>query len=223
MTDSGTIRAVLFDMDGTLADSEPTHGRASADVLTTLGLQEPPGFGEAVTGMSMQAVHRKLVDTLGLPLTYLEMAARKYTAFAARAHEISPRPGAMDAVRYVDDAGLRRAIVSNSDRILVDITLRAIGLLKPDLISVCRNDVRHGKPDPEPYLRAAWLLQVEPHECLVVEDSATGAAAALAAGMRTIGWPEAQRPDMRFPRGCTLAPAHELLSTLQALRQSSAR
>lgn len=86
--------------------------------------------------------------------------------------------------------GYAQAIVSNSDRLIVDANLDAVGLDEPGMVTVSRNDVRTGKPAPEPYLRAAWLLQIEPGRCQVVEDSLTGAKAGLAAGMRTLFWPE---------------------------------
>ncbi len=81
--------------------------------------------------------------------------------------------------------------MSNSDRAIVDVQLRLAGLSRPGLVTVSRNDVRTGKPDPEGYLRAAYLLNTAPAECLVVEDSLSGAAAGLAAGMRTAFVPHA--------------------------------
>jgi beta-phosphoglucomutase-like phosphatase (HAD superfamily) len=65
-----------------------------------------------------------------------------------------------------------------------------IGVDRPGLKSVTRNDVRNGKPDPEPFLRAAWLTGIDPAETYVVEDSHAGAAAGVAAGMRTLFWPQ---------------------------------
>ncbi|MEY4763698.1 MAG: hypothetical protein RI907_371 [Pseudomonadota bacterium] len=212
-----TIRAVFFDMDGTLVDSEATHHRALTDVLTQLGLPKPEGFDEAMTGQSMQALYDALAAKMALPLTYAEMAAAKYQAFLARGQELQWRPGAQAAWVTVQQAGLGQAVVSNSDRMLLDASLRALGLSRPDLISVSRNDVRQGKPLPEPYLRAAWLLDVPPDQCLVVEDSLAGSRAALAAGMQVIGWPEPGRPDMRFDPGVRVAPPDELCGLLASL------
>jgi beta-phosphoglucomutase-like phosphatase (HAD superfamily) len=92
--------------------------------------------------------------------------------------------------------------VSNSDRLIIDANLCAVGLVEPGLKSVSRNDVREGKPHPEPFLRAAWLTGVEPAETFVMEDSFTGATAGIAAGMKTIFWPE--RP-MAGPQGALVA------------------
>jgi len=112
------------------------------------------------------------------------------------------------------------AIVSNSDRMLVDANLRAAGLQVPGLVSVARNDVRFGKPRPEPYLRAAWLLGVDPSDCIVVEDSVPGARAGLAAGMTVIGWPEPHRGDLVFPPEALAADPGDLAATLRPLLSS---
>jgi HAD superfamily hydrolase (TIGR01509 family) len=107
------------------------------------------------------------------------------------------RPGALEAWRTFAELGLRQAVVSNSDRIVVNANIRVLGLEEPGFISVSINDVRNGKPHPEPYRRGAALLGFEPHQCLAIEDSPTGARAALAAGTRIIAWPEDR--ELQFP------------------------
>lgn len=83
----------------------------------------------------------------------------------------------------------------------MEANLTAVGFRWPAQITVSRNDVRQGKPSAEPYLRAAWLLDVDPASCVVIEDSATGAQAGLEAGMRVVGLvhERSTRPD--FPNG----------------------
>jgi HAD superfamily hydrolase (TIGR01509 family) len=98
---------------------------------------------------------------------------------------------ALQVWRQAEAQGLAQAVVSNSDRAIVDANLREVGLTRPGQVTISRNDVRQGKPSPEGYLRAAWLLGVDPTEALVIEDSASGAAAGLAAGMKTAFVPHA--------------------------------
>lgn len=212
-----SIRAVFFDMDGTLVDSEATHHHALSDVMSGLGLAKPEGFDEAMTGQSMQALYDALVAQAGLRLSYAEMAAAKYRAFLARIHELHWRPGARAAWDLAQQGGRGVAVVTNSDRMLLDASLGVLGLTRPDLVSVSRNDVRQGKPQPEPYLRAAWLLDVPPAQCLVLEDSLAGSRAALAAGMQVIGWPEPARPDMRFDAGVHTAPPQDVTALMARL------
>jgi beta-phosphoglucomutase-like phosphatase (HAD superfamily) len=104
--------------------------------------------------------------------------------------------------------------VSNSDRLIVDANLRAVGIVEPGMKTVSRNDVREGKPDGEPFLRAAWLTGIDPADTVVMEDSVTGSRAGLAAGMRTIFWPE--RP-MKGPEGALVATTAEDVRRLLGL------
>jgi beta-phosphoglucomutase-like phosphatase (HAD superfamily) len=109
-------------------------------------------------------------------------------------------------------AGIRQAIVSNSSRMLLEAGLRALDLQDPQLISISINDVRAGKPDPEPYQRAAWLLRVTPEEAIVVEDSPTGTLAGIAAGMRVLAWPEHESAAGTFPQGARIVRSERELA-----------
>jgi HAD superfamily hydrolase (TIGR01509 family) len=212
------VRAILFDMDGTLIDSEPLHQRALQAVLAGEGITAPPGFDHASTGLSMPAAYALLSATTKLTLAYEPLVAAKYAAFLERAHELRLRDGAAAALAAVRTMGCTWAVVSNSDRMLVGASLAATGLLRPDMISVTRNDVREGKPAPEPYLRAAWLLGVAPADCIVVEDSPAGAAAGLAAGMMVVAWPEPHRGDLVFPDAARRCNSGDLASFLLKIK-----
>ena len=178
-------KAVIWDMDGTLIDSEPLHADALAAALNVVGLAPVDGLHEKVIGLSADAVYDWLCNHHGLTLPFADWIVIKYDRYLDRLGELRPMPGALEFWAETSSIGLAQAVASNSDRIIVDANLKQIGVTRPGLATVSRNDVRAGKPDPEIYLRAAWLLGVDPSEAVALEDSLTGARAAVAAGMRT--------------------------------------
>ncbi len=195
-------KAVYWDMDGTLIDSEPLHDDALVAALSSVGIAAPPDLHERVLGQAAQQVYRMMCDEFGLRLPFDDWIRRKYDHYLAHAPSLKPRPGALEIFRDLQRKGVSQAVVSNSDRLVVDANLRAVGIMEPGLKTVSRNDVRDGKPAGEPFLRAAWLTGVAPGDSVVMEDSVTGATAGLAAGMKTVFWPE--RPKVG-PEGALVA------------------
>jgi len=208
-------RAVLWDMDGTLVDSEPLHDEALVGVLADLGITAPDEFHSLVIGRAAEEIHAYCVERLGVTLGLEEWLTRKYRRYFGSLDRLKPRDGAVDLYKELRAAGVAEAVASNSDRIVVFRNLEAAGLAYPRAISVSRNDVRHGKPKPEIYLRAAVLLGREPADCIVVEDSTTGAGAGIAAGMTTLFWPQARH--LATPEGATRIDSFDhLAETLRA-------
>lgn len=197
-----TPKAVFWDMDGTLVDSEPLHTEALVGALASLGIAAPADLHDRVLGVAAGPVYDMLKRETGLALPFDDWIVLKYEHYMPRAHTLQPRPGALEIFHELRVRGVRQAVVSNSDRLVVDANLRAVGLQYPGMKTVSRNDVRLGKPDPEPFLRAAWLCQVDPADCAVMEDSFTGATAGVAAGMKTVFWPET---PMEGPHGADAA------------------
>ena len=195
-------KAVYWDMDGTLVDSEPLHDLALSAALESVGIAPPADLHERVLGQAAYPVYEMMRDEFGLALPFDDWIRRKYDYYLLHAVTLRPRPGALEIFRDLQRQGAVQAVVSNSDRLVVDANLGAIGLVEPGLKSISRNDVREGKPHPEPFLRAAWLTGIDPAESFVMEDSFTGATAGVAAGMKTIFWPE--RP-MDGPPGALVA------------------
>lgn len=203
-------KAVYWDMDGTLIDSEPLHEQALIAVLTSLGITPPADLHDRVVGIAARPVYDMMREEFGLDLPFDDWILRKYVYYMEHAARLKPRPGAIEIFRDLKALGVAQAIVSNSDRLIVEINLRAIGIDAPGIKTVTRNDVRAGKPDPEPFLRAAYLTGVEPAESCVIEDSPTGATAGVAAGMRTLFWPQ---QTMIGPEGAVR------MGSLEALRE----
>ncbi|WP_027167050.1 HAD family phosphatase [Mesorhizobium sp. WSM3224] len=203
-----TPKAVFWDMDGTLVDSEPLHEAALVAALRSVGVAPPVDLHQRVLGIAAWPVYEMLRDEFGLALPFDDWIVRKYDHYLPLAETLKPRPGAIEVFNELRALGVEQAVVSNSDRLIVDANLNAVGLIYPGMRTVSRNDVIEGKPFPEPFLRAAYLAGVDPADAVAVDDSVTGATAGLAAGMKTIFWPEA---PMEGPDGAIVINSAEEL------------
>jgi HAD superfamily hydrolase (TIGR01509 family) len=196
---AGDLRAVLFDMDGTLVETEQYWGEAMFELAERLGGRMSEGARASTVGSTMRRSMTILHADLGLVRTEEQLLAdarwvEDRTAQLLGAG-VSWCPGARELVTAVRAAGLRTALVTTTPRRLADIVLAAI---RADLggdpfdVTVCGDEVPARKPDPAPYLQATAALGVEPGECVVVEDSESGVAAGLAAGAAVLGVPTVQ-------------------------------
>jgi beta-phosphoglucomutase len=189
--------AVLWDLDGTLVDSEEFHWQSWRGVMRGEGVElSYPQFlasfgqrndrilgswlGEGADadrirriGDAKEAEYRRLAETHGLVLL----------------------PGAREWVVRLHAAGWKQAIASSAPRLNVETMLRVLGIVEDFDAVVSAEDVTVGKPDPQVFLKAAGKLGVPPSSCVVVEDAAAGVEAARRAGMRSIGVNPRQRLD----------------------------
>lgn len=217
------FRALLWDIDGTFVDSEPTHARALDDVMWSLGVRLSAEAHRRTVGVAAPDMHAMLKGYHPALPDFSAFFAAKTAAYLARKSEIVLRRGVREALAWLEAEGLVFGFVSNSDRVIVSANLQAAGIDLSRYVTVTCDDVRHGKPHPEPYLLAAHRLGVEPAACVVVEDSPTGATAGLAAGMTVIGWPCESETAPAFPAGSATADPHDLVSALAAAVRENKR
>jgi HAD superfamily hydrolase (TIGR01509 family) len=193
------LAAVLFDMDGTLVETEHYWGEALQALARRLGGELSDAGREATVGTSMRTSMRVLDTDLGIRRTEEQWAAdsrwvEDTTAELMRAG-IAWRPGAADLVLAVREAGLATALVTTTPRRLADIVLRSVRAdlgVDPFDVTVCGDEARALKPDPAPYRQAMGALGADPAACVVIEDSQAGVAAGLAAGVTVLGVPSLQ-------------------------------
>lgn len=189
-------RAILWDMDGTLIDSEPAHEAAFDSTVAETGLTVPDGLHDTLLGASGDMVFAALQEATGTSLTLSDWTRLKHRHFETHARDITRLPSARLAETWAA-RGVPMALVSNSTPAEVAFCLRTTALDSLLTTVVTRADVARGKPAPDGYLLAAERLGLTPEHCLVVEDSTTGARAGLAAGMQVIYHP--QHPDPSPP------------------------
>jgi HAD superfamily hydrolase (TIGR01509 family) len=194
------LAAVLWDMDGTLIDSERLWDVSLQATARELGGELSARARDSLVGVDIDTSIVVLLGDVGVPATperiawtYDRLVALTEELFVAG--EVEWRPGARAALETVRAAGLPTALVTNSLRRITELALDGIGREFFD-VSVCGDEVPAGKPAPDPYLRAAELLGVPAGACVAVEDSPNGALSAERAGAAVLVVPcEVPVPD----------------------------
>lgn len=183
--------AYLFDCDGTLADSMPIHYQAWLKAVRNqiADFDWPLDFFYSMAGMNVFETVKRLNQRFGVELDPYLAEADKLAIFEEMSATVQPIPSVVEFASSLAEAGTPRAVGTGAHRVDAEITLKTIGARDYFDIIVTQEDVRHGKPDPETWLAAARLLNVDPNDCLVLEDGELGIQAAEAAGMDVIRVP----------------------------------
>lgn len=184
------INAVIFDLDGVLIDSEPLHCRADTKLLKELGADPPSNYFDRFTGWTDAAMWEAIktdyhitpsIDQLmkmQIPIKLNLLWEGDYKAI----------PGIIELLEEIKTVHLPIAIASSSPKIFIEAVVEKIGIKQYFKILISGEETERSKPEPDIFLKAALLLNVNPAECLVVEDSKSGTIAAKKAGMKCIGY-----------------------------------
>jgi HAD superfamily hydrolase (TIGR01509 family) len=215
------IELVIFDCDGVLVDSEPISNTVLAEALTEEGL--PTTLDEALQeyrGLLLSDVRTRAEDKLGRSLHDGWVAEYEHTRAEAFRRELAPIAGAAEAVRRVMAAGLGVCVASQGRLAKTRLTLGLTGLLEifPPNALFSAESVPRGKPHPDLFLHAASSMGAEPTRCAVVEDTALGVRAAVAAGMLALGYaPEEGRGELEAAGAQTFGHLRELPTLLKCV------
>ncbi|MFI4965387.1 MAG: HAD family hydrolase [Caulobacterales bacterium] len=216
------VKAVVFDMDGLLVDTETVIFRAMQRTAGGLGGELPFATFQRMVGLQDAASDRIVVEHFG-PGFDLDAWSKAVRAHADEQRQagVALKAGVVEIVAYLGRVGLPCAIATSSSLAAVQRNLTPHGLLQHFQALITKDVQTRGKPHPEPFLMAAEALGVRPEDCLALEDSHNGVRAAHAAGMMTIMVPDMLDPTEEMRTLCVriardLHEVRELLAAQQS-------
>jgi HAD superfamily hydrolase (TIGR01509 family) len=199
---TGTLEAVLFDVDGTLIDTEKIQSDAFLHVLKQHGHHETELTEHGtvhVPGETTNGTWARLKDRHNIPLGIEELAAHKRkAALESLQTELNPMDGVIRLFDDLHERNIKIAVVSSAQKERLELIIQGLGLTGHVDEVISANDVESVKPAPDPYLMAAKMLGVHTEGCVVIEDAEVGVISAKAAGMKVIAVPNDYTKLMDF-------------------------
>lgn len=192
-------RAVVFDMDGLMFNTEEVYFRVGAELCRRRGHVYSRELSQAMMGLPPQPCFETMIRWLGLREDWQAIAAESQEIYLGILDEaIAPMPGLTELLGAVERAGLPKAVCTSSSREAVDRCLGYFQLAPRFAFVLTSEDITHGKPHPEIYLLAARRFGIAPREMVVLEDSQIGCRAAAAAGALTVAVPGEHSREQDF-------------------------
>jgi len=184
------IKAVLFDMDGVLLNSEPLHDETNLKILSDLGVEADSSVTDPYVGRTSEALWKALKERFQLEMSIEDLMDRQWDTNIRNLPEsgIGPSDGLCELLQYLRDNHFRATVASSSRGVFVEAVLDYLGISSFFEGYTCGEEINNSKPAPDIFLLAAKKMNVLPSECLVIEDSSAGVRAGKAAGMVTIGY-----------------------------------
>lgn len=214
------IKAVVFDMDGTLIDTERVCRTAWSRASAELGAPLPDWMLHAFVGCSLPNARIMLMEEFGDETLIDNMFERMFELFhEGCAKDLEPRAGAGEALEELKAEGYTLALATSSYREASIEKMKRFGFFPYFEASVFGDEIERAKPEPDIYLKAAEHLSVEPAACVAVEDSFNGVRAAHAAGMRVFMVPDFNQPTEEIASMCegVLESLHDLPAAVEGL------
>lgn len=181
------LEAILFDLDGTLADTDSIHFAVWQDILVRFELDIDRAFyRQRISGRTNSKIIKDIISQLTLEEAW-KLATEKEETFRRIANSLKPTPGLDKLIRLTDKKGIKKAIVTNAPENNAHYLLKVLHLKDSFPTVILAQDAPPGKPDPAPYQLALERLAVHPSKAIAFEDSAAGIHSAVGAGIYTIG------------------------------------
>ncbi len=185
------IDAIVYDVDGTLINSEPLHVEAWKKTLIEYGRtisELSSEFLNTMAGKKPIVIAQGMVTELNINTSAEQFLNEKAALFFSMAQKsLEAMPGAIESVDRLSEAGFRLAIGTSLDREFLDVVLNKFNIAEKFEVIVTGNEITKGKPDPETYFKVFEKLNLKPASCVVLEDARTGVEAAKASGALCIG------------------------------------
>lgn len=185
------IKAVIFDMDGVIIDSEPVYHRVEKKLFKRLGIKISEDEHYSFVGMSMDLIWENILEKNKLKLNkeeLIKLHTDNMIGSFQNEEKLTPLPNLVEFIEKLIDNNFKIALASSSSRILIDIILKKLEIKNFFEVIVSGEDVENGKPFPDIFLLTAKHLGCKPSECIVIEDSKNGVSAAKKANMKCIGF-----------------------------------
>ncbi len=190
------FEAIIFDMDGVVADSEPLHIKAENKTMAPYNVQVTEEDYREFMGRSPKLLLENLVKKYSINVDMQELlSVHKENLLQLYNNEVTPIEGSLQLIQWFSDRDYVLALASSSDIELVDSVISKFKIRNMFKAVVSGSEVNNIKPAPEIFLKAASQLSVQPEDCLVIEDSAAGVKAAHSAGMHCIGFRSPHTPS----------------------------
>ncbi len=184
------MRAVVFDMDGLMFNTEDVYSLVGSELLRRRGCEFTDEIKNKIMGMRPQPAFETIIRCCNLDDTWPAMVAESNRLFLELLDgRLAPMPGLLELLDALERAGIPKAIGTSSSRELVDACLRPFDMAGRFEFILAAEDIVHGKPHPEIYLTSAERFAVPPAEMAVLEDSGNGCRAAAAAGAYAVAVP----------------------------------
>lgn len=196
------LKAVIFDMDGVLVDSEPVYYKVEQKLFSSLGLEIPPHVHRTFVGLSMESIWHKIKLENKLDHSVEELISlHKKLMIRGFKTLIDPQPidGIIDLLQLLKKNQIKIALASSSSHELINLVLERTNLKDYFNFVVSSEDVKAGKPEPDIFLEALRLLEMEKNQVLIIEDSANGIRAARQAGIFSVAYlnPNSGKQDLQ--------------------------
>jgi len=185
------IQTVIFDMDGVIIDSEPVYFKIDKEMFEELNIAVSFEEHSTYVGTSSQNMWDAIIKKHGIPGDPGKLMRKEYNLYMdylVNANDLQPIDGVMELINGLHENNFKLILASSSRMEVIDIILKKFKLSDLFIAKVSGSELAHSKPHPEIFLRSAQLAGSEPKECIVIEDSKNGVAAAKAAGMKCIGF-----------------------------------